>query len=70
MLLHRLVAILYVPGRDIFRNQVDHIDNNRYNNNASNLRWVSPSENIRAYHEFRRRALEHAAKFESLITNH
>ena len=61
MSLHRIVAILYVPGCDIFRNQVDHIDNNRYNNAASNLRWVSPSENIRAYHEFRRRALERGA---------
>jgi|GEM_PF-2944320 len=58
--LHSIVAILYVPGRDLIRNQVDHIDNNRYNNAASNLRWVSPSENIRAYHEFRRRALERA----------
>jgi len=61
MCLHRIVAILYVPGRDLFRKQVDHIDNNRYNNAASNLRWVSPSENIRAYYEFRRRALERAA---------
>ena len=59
--IHRAVAILYVPGRDLFRKQVDHIDNNRYNHAASNLRWVSPSENIRAYHEFRRRALERGA---------
>lgn len=68
--IHRLVAILYVPGRDLIHNQVDHIDNFRYNNAASNLRWVSQSENIRAYYDFRRRALEHAAKVESLITNH
>lgn len=61
MSLHKIIAILYVPGRDLFRKQVDHIDNNRYNNAASNLRWVSPSENIRAYYDFRRRALERAA---------
>lgn len=61
MNLHKIVAILYVPGRDLFRNHVDHIDNNRYNNAASNLRWVTRSENMRAYYEFRRRALERAA---------
>lgn len=61
MSLHSIVAILYAPGRDLFRKQVDHIDNNRYNNAASNLRWVSQSENIRAYYDFRRRALERAA---------
>ena len=59
--IHRAVAILYVPGRDLIRKQVDHIDNNRYNNAASNLRWVSQSENIRAYYDFRRRALERGA---------
>lgn len=42
--IHRLVALLFVPG--YFKNaQVNHIDMDRTNNMASNLEWVTPSEN-------------------------
>lgn len=44
-LVHRLVADAHcekVPGA----NEVDHIDGNRDNNNASNLRFVSRKTNI------------------------
>ena len=41
---HRLVALLHVPNPDN-KEQVDHIDRDRLNNNVSNLRWVSNSEN-------------------------
>ena len=42
--LHRLIAILFVdnPENKMF---VDHIDNNRRNNDVLNLRWVSRKEN-------------------------
>ena len=43
---HRLVCIAFhgIKGYEqgLF---VDHIDTNRANNNASNLRWVTPKEN-------------------------
>ena len=39
---HRLVALAFVHGRD---ETVDHIDGNKRNNNASNLRWVSQRVN-------------------------
>jgi len=43
-LVHRLVAEAYVDGW--FEGaEVDHIDGDRTNNSASNLRWVTSSEN-------------------------
>ena len=45
---HRLVASVFCPCPDMFHTQVDHIDNNKFNNNAANLRWVTREENIRA----------------------
>ncbi len=42
---HRLVAEAFIPNPDNLP-QVDHIDANGKNNNATNLQWVTPSENI------------------------
>lgn len=41
---HRLVAEAFIPNIDI-KPQVDHIDTNPSNNNITNLRWVTQSEN-------------------------
>lgn len=44
--IHRLVAGAFLPaptGSCV----VDHIDRNKFNNAASNLRWASPSDNSR-----------------------
>ena len=44
MLIHRLVAIAFLPNGEN-KKCVDHIDHNPENNHLSNLRWCSRSEN-------------------------
>lgn len=41
---HRLVAVTFIPRFDMSL-IVDHIDRDKYNNNMTNLRWVSYSQN-------------------------
>lgn len=50
VLLHRLVAIAWVPGYQEGLT-VNHIDGNKMNNMPSNLEWVTKSENSR--HQWR-----------------
>ena len=44
--IHRLVALAFVDNPE-GKPEVDHIDRNRQNNCAENLRWVTHSENLR-----------------------
>jgi hypothetical protein len=39
-LVSRLIAATFIPRTDVTKNEVDHIDRNRGNNNVSNLRWA------------------------------
>jgi hypothetical protein len=42
---NRLVALAFVKGRTSKRKYVNHKDEDRKNNNADNLNWVTPREN-------------------------
>ena len=43
---HRLVAIAFVPSV-VGKNDVDHINGDKTDNRAENLRWVTRSENMK-----------------------
>lgn len=42
---HRLVALAWLPN-DAGYAEIDHIDNDKTNNNVANLRWVSKKANM------------------------
>lgn len=63
---HRLVGVTFC--KNIFGwDTIDHIDNNKSNNNASNLRWVSRGTNISFAH--RDGLIVHKPKHPVKLTN-
>mgnify|MGYP000184435971 CR=1 FL=1 len=43
--IHRLVALHFIPNEDSTKNNVNHIDGDKLNNNVSNLEWVTGAYN-------------------------
>lgn len=48
-MIHRLVAKAFVPNPKGY-NLVMHLDDNKANNNANNLKWGTPKENLSTEH--------------------
>jgi hypothetical protein len=45
---HRLVAFAFIENDEPeAKTQVNHIDGNKLNNNADNLEWIKPSDNVK-----------------------
>lgn len=45
--IHRLVAVAFLGASDVSGLEVNHIDENKKNNQVSNLEWVTKSQNNR-----------------------
>lgn len=44
--IHRLVLETFAPVENMERLNVNHLDENKKNNNLNNLNWVTPSQNV------------------------
>lgn len=67
--IHRLVAETFIPNINNLET-VNHIDNDKLNNNISNLEWMSREENTRIWKVGRKLSDEHKENIgKSLIGN-
>ena len=44
--IHKIVATVFLDGLSNDRNEIDHIDGNRLNNQYENLKWATRKENM------------------------
>lgn len=54
--LHILVAQAFIENYDTRLNVVNHIDNDRLNNNITNLEFCTQAHNVREYHRLHKKA--------------
>ena len=64
-LVHRLVASAFVPNDNIFNIEVNHIDEDKTNNRASNLEWCDSSYN-KKYNDLHHRRKTKRSKIKGL----
>lgn len=65
---HRLVAKAFVDNPDPENfDIVDHIDGNKLNNNATNLRWVDAKENVQA--AYRNNQINNKGRYMCLVSD-
>lgn len=50
LLVHRLVAQAFIPNPNGYA-QINHIDEDKQNNNISNLEWCTQSQNLKAHYK-------------------
>jgi len=70
--IHKIVAAAFLGPKpnDTERWVVDHIDENRLNNNVDNLQWLTNSDNLRKYWRARKaNTLQEHSNYQELYTN-
>lgn len=63
---HRLVADAFLPPPASDEHELDHLDGDRWNNDARNLEWVEPAENKYRYWQRVEEGIEPAEDLEEL----
>lgn len=71
--IHRLVADAFIQKTDDIRNEVNHLDRNRWNNTIYNLEWCTRKENMQhdhgASHAWRLKPIAQYTKDGVLVNN-
>ncbi len=68
---HHLVAELFCPRIDLENLEIDHINRNKHDNSARNLRWICHTDNMKNLNDYTRKGYS-AVRFgkEILVKDH